>query len=337
MNLYTTELRRIFKRRLTRLMLVLLVLGLAGIVIGFSVASHKTGPAQLAAAEVEAEAQYRQQLQYHEASVRDCEAAKARGETVTDRYPPDCGKEFAPTRENFDARWYLPYQFEFRAGFGPFISVFAGILALFTFVVGASYVGAEWHSGGMMNLLLWRPKRLAVLLTKLAALLSAMLGLSLLLGALWTAAFWLIGKYDGVTGKVTQGMWESFALSGLRAVGLVLAVATIAFGLASLGRHTAMALGAAVGVGVVSEIGVRMVTGIVGMPFGDRYVLSTYALAWFEKKATLFDWDSCNFSMGECKPAQFVITWQNSALVFGLGTALVLAAALWSMRRRDIT
>jgi hypothetical protein len=32
-----------------------------------------------------------------------------------------------------------------------------------------------------------------------------------------------------------------------------------------------------------------------------------------------------------------VLTWQDSAVVFGVGTAVVLAAALWMMRRRDIT
>ncbi|RKR88878.1 ABC-type transport system involved in multi-copper enzyme maturation permease subunit [Micromonospora pisi] len=336
MNLYTTELRRIFKRRLTRIMLVLLVLGLGGIAVAFTVNSHKVGPAQVAAAEARAEAEYQQQVKYHEESVRGCEAAKAVG-AGTDRYPPDCGREWAPTRENFQAEWFMPYQFDFRAEFGVFISIFAGILALFGFVVGASYIGAEWHSGGMTNLLLWRPKRLTVLFTKLGALLTTLLGLSLVLGALWTAAFWLIGRFDGVTGKLTQGVWQSFALSGLRAVGLVLAVGAIAFGLASLGRHTAMALGVAVGVAVVSEIGIRTVMAIIGTPFGDRYVLSSYALAWFEKEWKLFDYNACNFQQGECTPGELVLTWQDSGLVFGVGTAIVLAAAIWAMRSRDVT
>jgi ABC-type transport system involved in multi-copper enzyme maturation permease subunit len=337
MSLYTTELRRIFKRRLTRLMLVLLVLGLAGIAIAFTVNSHKVGPAQVAAAEAKAEASYQEQVRYNQESIRDCEAAKARGDATSDRYPPDCGREWAPNREDFQAQWYMPYQFEFRKEFGIFISIFAGILALFAFVVGASYIGAEWHTGGMMNLLLWRPKRLTVLFTKLAALLSTLLGLSLLLGALWTAAFWLIGKYDGGTGKMTQGVWESFALDGIRAVGLVLAIGAIAFGLASLGRHTAMALGVAVGVTVVSEIGVRIIMNLIGTPFGDRYVLSTYAVAWFQKKWTIFDYQACNFSQGQCNPSELAITWQDSGLVFGVATVLVLAAATWAMRRRDVT
>jgi ABC-type transport system involved in multi-copper enzyme maturation permease subunit len=337
MSLYITELRRLAKRRLTRLLLVLLVLGLAGIATAFTVASHRIGPAQVAAAEARADAEYREQLRFHEQMVADCQAATARGEEISNKFPPDCGKDLAPARENFEARWFLPYQFHFQREFEIFISVFAFIVALFAFIVGASSVGAEWHTGGMMNLLLWRPKRLSVLLTKLAALLSALVGISALLGALWTAAFWLIGKYDGVTGRMTQGVWESFAISGARGVGLVLAVGAVAFGLASLGRHTAMALGAAVGVGVISEIGLRLGMTIAGVRFGERYVLSTYVLAWLQKKRELFDFRSCNFANGECRPDVFIVTWQDSALVFGIGTAVILGAAMWAMRRRDIT
>jgi ABC-2 type transport system permease protein len=339
-GLIKAEFRRLFKRRITRLMLVLLVVGLGTIAVAFSIASHKIGPAQVAAAEAEAQREYERSLQWHQEMVTECEAAKARGEDIVNRFPPDCGQgaEFAPQREQFDSEWYLPYQFEFREEFDVFISVFAGIVALFGFIVGASYVGAEWHSGGMMNLLLWRPRRLSVLLTKLGVLLGGVLGVTVVLGALWTVAFALIGKYDGVTGKMTQGAWESFAISGARGVGLVLAFAAIAFGLASLGRHTAMALGAAVGVGVVSEIGLRIALDIAGVRFADRWVLSTYAMAWFEKRWELTDWRACNLSpSGECLPDTFVVTWQQSGLVFGLGTAAVLAAAIWLIRSRDVT
>ena len=123
-----------------------------------------------------------------------------------------------------------------------------------------------------MNLLLWRPRRLPVLLTKLAASCSAACSaVTVVFGALWTAAFWAIGKFDGNIGKLTSGVWQSFALAGARGVGLVLAVAAIGFGLASLGRHTAMALGAATGVVVVSEIGLRIALPLMQVPFPDRF------------------------------------------------------------------
>ncbi|MEV4841993.1 ABC transporter permease subunit [Micromonospora matsumotoense] len=337
MSLYVTELRRLAKRRLTRVMLVLLVVGLTGIVTAFTFSSHKLSPAVIAQAQAESDANFRDAVKNWERSIVECDAAKARGEQTEDRYGPNCGRDWQPTADMFDPKWNLPYQFDFRGEFGIFIAVFAGAVALFAFLIGASFVGAEWSSGGMMNLLLWRPKRLTVLGTKLAAVLTTLTGVTVVLGALWTLAFWLIGTYRGTTAKVTSGVWQSAGISGLRALGLILAVGAVAFALASLGRHTAMALGVAVGVGVVSEIGIRVATTIAGVRFGDRWVLSTYALAWFQKQWKLIDYRSCDFAQGECTPKEMLVTWQDSALVFGIGTAVVVVAAFWMMRRRDVT
>lgn len=337
MSLYRAELRRLGKRRLTRYILVLLILGLAAIVGSFVYASHQIGPAEQALAATRAEAAYQEQVGYHRQYVAECEAAKAAGTSEQRGMPPNCSEITPPQREWFEARNYLPFQFDFRQTFGVFIAVFAGILALGAYLVGASFVGAEWSTGGMMNLLLWRPKRLTVLLTKLAALLTGVLATGAVLGALWTVALWLIARYDGVTGNLTAGAWRSFALDGARGLGLVLAVAAIGFGLASIGRHTAMALGAAVAVGIISEVGIRIATATIGIQFGDRWVLSSYALAWFQKKWTLSDFASCDFDpVNGCTPKELVLTWHDSAAIFAVGVVVVLLATLWTMRRRDV-
>jgi hypothetical protein len=337
-SLVRAEARRLLKRRVTRYTLLLMVLGLAAIAVSIALSSHPIGPDQLAAARAEATRQEQFAAEQAEVDRARCEEDKAAGR-LEERWGPgfDCANITAPTSGTFDANWYLPYQFEFRAEFSMFVAVFAGILALFAFIVGASFVGAEWNSGGMMNLLLWRPRRLGVLFTKLGVLLGGLLVTGLVLGALWTVSFWAIARYRGRVGELTSGAWQSFALDGARGLGLVLAVGAVAFGLASIGRHTALALGAAVAVGVVSEIGIRIVMGILGVPFGDRYVLSTYTASWFMKEYTLTDWNSCNFAQGACEPKEMLITWQESAVVFGAGTALVLVAAAWLMRTRDVT
>jgi len=337
MSLAKAELRRLFKRRVTRVFLALVLLGLALIPLVFTLTSQKTGPEQLRAAEVKAQADFEMAVREHQRVVAECEALKAGGATDLDmRYGPNCGKDYAPTREMFSAENYLPFEFTFRDEFGPSVMVFSAAVALVAFVIGASFVGAEWHSGGMMNLLLWRPRRIPVLLTKLGVVLATMFGVTVVLGALWTVAFWLIGRYDGVLGKLTAGVWQSFALTGARGATLVLLAAAIGFGLASLGRHTAMALGVGIGGIVVSEIGLRIALQIVEVPFADRYVVSTYVTAWLNKEFTLYDYRSCAFSMGQCNPAELTVTWQHSAIVFGVALALVLGGAIWSMRRRDI-
>ncbi|SBT48671.1 ABC transporter permease subunit [Micromonospora auratinigra] len=337
MSLYVTELRRLAKRRITRLLLVLLVLGLAGVATAFALSSHQLTKEVVAEAQAQADRQYQQALTEWKKTVADCDAAQARGERgLEEKFGPDCGRQWQPQPDMFDPKWSLPYQFDFRAEFPTFIAVFAGALALFAFIVGASFVGAEWNTGGMMNLLLWRPRRLAVLGTKLAALLTAVTGVTVLLGALWTAAFWLVGTSRGTTAKVTAGVWRSIGLDGLRALGIILVVGAVGFALASLGRHTAMALGAAVAVFAISEIGLRIAVAVLKVPFGDRYLLSTYAQAWFLKKVQLLDFRACEFAKGECRPAELLVTWQDSAWVFGLGAAVALVAAFWTMRRRDI-
>ena len=73
----------------------------------------------------------------------------------------------------------------------------AGLLALFGFVVGASFVGAEWSTGGMMNLLVWRPRRVRLLLGKLAALLLGVLRFVVVSGVAWLAALWTVSRFRG--------------------------------------------------------------------------------------------------------------------------------------------
>lgn len=333
MSLVRAERRRLFKRRFTRYMLVIGVLVLAAVAVGMWFSNTKVGPDQVAAAERRAQQDYQQSVVSYR---QHCETVK-RSSGVDPREKEFCEDPAAgPQPEHFRAEWYLPATFDFKREFEPLITVFAGILALIAFVVGASFVGAEWHSGGMMNLLLWRPRRLRVLLTKLGVLLGGLLTVGLVIGAAWTAAFWAIASYRGTTAKMTPGTWESLALTGARGLGLVLAAAAIGFGIASFGRHTAMALGIAIGVGVVGYVGVGIALSIVQVRFFERWLWPTYLQAWMDKKYVIFDYRSCEFTPGGCEPKTIEITWQHSGLVLAVVTALVLGLAIWSMRRRDV-
>ena len=71
---------------------------------------------------------------------------------------------------------------------------------------------------------------------------------------------------------------------------LVLVLAAIGFALASLGRHTAMALGGVVAVMVVGQFGLRHPAGRWrSVRFAEAWLLPTYALAWMTKTVTLQD------------------------------------------------
>ncbi|MEU4336778.1 ABC transporter permease subunit [Micromonospora lupini] len=338
MSLFRTELRRLGKRRFSRYMTLLGLLVLAAVVIGVFFTNQKIDATQLARAERQADQQYQDQVRWAEQERVNCEQAKTAGTPNDGRYPDDCSVISPPSRDQIDAKWFLPSTFDFRETFDETLIPFAAILALVGFIVGASFVGAEWSTGGMMNLLLWRPKRLTVLFTKLAALLTGVLAVTLPAAVLWFAGFWAVASFRGSTEKVTSGAWQSFALTGLRGVALVLVLTTIGFALASLGRHTAMALGGVVAVMVVFQFGLGILLEMASVQWAEAWLLPTYLLAWMTKKVTLQDYDSCNFNYsGECNPPTLDITWQQSSVLLVVGTVVILGAAVWSMRRRDIT
>ncbi|MFE0592713.1 ABC transporter permease subunit [Micromonospora echinospora] len=337
MSLYVTELRRLGKRRFTRYMTLIGLLVLLAVAVGTFLTNQKIGPEQRAAAERTAQAQYEEQVRYSQRERDACERAEAAGEPKDNRYPDDCSVITPPPRDSFEAQWFLPSTFDFRSNFGETLVTYAAILGLIAFVVGASFVGAEWSTGGMMNLLLWRPKRLNVLLTKLAALLTGVVAVTVLGLLAWTAAFWAVGSFRGSTARMTSGVWQSFALTGLRGFALVVVAAVVGFALASLGRHTAFALGGVLAVGVVGQFGLGVVLALADVKFPEAWLIPTYGLAWMGKEIKLENYDACNFSVsGGCEPDVLTITWQHSSVLLLTGLVLALGAAIWSMRRRDI-
>src|SRR5262249_26482062 len=153
------------------------------------------------------------------------------------------------------------------------------LLALFGFAVGASYIGAEWSSGGVLNLLLWRPNRTPVWLGKLGSLLAGVLGVGVALSLLWYATLWLLADHRG-SAAMTAGGLRSLALVDVRALPLALATATLGYAIAALGRNTASALGVAVAWVVIFELGLRIVLGLLEGVRPERWYLSTYVGAW---------------------------------------------------------
>ena len=53
------------------------------------------------------------------------------------------------------------------------VKAVAGIFAFMAFLVGATAAGAEWSAGTMQSLLYWEPRRVRVMVAKVAALAAA--------------------------------------------------------------------------------------------------------------------------------------------------------------------
>jgi ABC-2 type transport system permease protein len=333
-NLLNAELRRLFARRFTRLMLIVVLLVLGAVAAGIAANSHPRDAAAVARAQEKVDNIRRQA----ELDQQRCEEEQANppSDPAQRRFPPDfpCAQQTAwvPGVDNF-----LPYEFDFRKDAPQMVLVLGGLLALFGFGVGASFVGAEWHSGGMMNLLLWRPRRLPTILGKLTSLLLGVTVTAIGYTAVWAGALWAVASTRGSTAHMTAGVWRSLGLDSARALVLGLCAACIGFAIASLGRHTATALGVAVGYLVVFEIGVRIVLAMAGTHRPERFFLSNYVGAWLSKAQWFYDYHYCDTRPGACEAPKWAVHLNQGLIALGVLVLVPLMAALWSMRRRDIT
>ncbi|MFI1192453.1 ABC transporter permease subunit [Micromonospora sp. NPDC020750] len=334
MSLVRAELERLAARRFVQLMLVLLVLAFGVTAVTTLVGSHRPSSIEVAEAQ-QAAAEERQAL---EATYQRCLAA-ARGNLPPEEaesFPDDCSAFDPAQRERLPvATDHLQGVFNFANQARPLLYLLILFLVLFGFLVGASYIGADLSTGGVVNLLIWRPRRLAVLGAKLGTLLGALTAVSVLASTAYGGAFWLIGQTAGMPGATDGDFWPWLWLTWARGVVLVLFAATAGFAIATLGRRTAAALGAVMAYAVVWELGLRVVVEVVGIPRGEDWMLSTYLDAWLTGEARLSDATVCRGVSGYCDG-----TYQ---LGWGLGLAVLLAltggltvAAFAAFRRRDL-
>ena len=336
MSLYSAETRRLTKRRFTRLFLIGVTLILGAVAAGMFFTNQKVGPEQIASAQADARRDYEQAKVRFAQDVADCRAAQ--GTPRAEQWPPNCEGMVEPTPDSFQAQWYMPPTFDFRENFPDMVTTLAALLALVAFIVGASFVGAEWSSGGMMNLLLWRPQRLRVLGTKLAALLVFLTALTVVFSAIWTGLFVGIAEMRGSTDSMTPGAWQSIALMELRGLALVVVAAALGFGLASLGRHTAMALGVTIGALIVFQFGLGTVLNLAKVKFADAYLIPVWMIAWMDKEIKIEDYNSCDYSSaGGCVPDSLTLTWPMAGGILAGVFVLIVVVSMWTMRSRDIT
>ncbi|MEV6365642.1 ABC transporter permease subunit [Micromonospora musae] len=335
MKLVRAELERLGARRFVQLMLVLLVLAF-GVTASTTLAgSHQPTAAELVEARNQAAESRRQMDDVYQRCVDRVNGNLPPG-TEEEYFPADCS-EVDPVRQE-----RLPVATDFLSGVFVFsqqaeslLYFLIAFLVLFGFLVGASYIGADLNSGGVVNLLLWRPKRMTVLGAKLGTLLGGVLGLSLLASVAYLATFWVIGQAAGFPGHLDGAFWRDLGAVHGRGLVLVLLTTVLGFALATLGRHTSAALGTAAAYLVVWELGGRLVMEIVDAAHPDRFMLSSHVGAWLTGRVEFWDATACATATGFCDRV-YALTWQPAlAVLLGL-TAVLATAAFLVFRRRDL-
>jgi hypothetical protein len=253
--LFAVELRRLTARRLTRAIAAFVLLGIvAAGAIAFAISDRNiAGATERARAAATAEYQ-----------------ACLRGEFLspherTPGFDPASGCGLSALDEiTADPRLHLSVFLDVARNLGPL----AAILAL---IIGASFVGADWHHRVITTTLTWEPRRTRLLLAKVAAVAVASaagttVALALLGGALIPAA-----AFRGTT----QGAGSAWLLDVAGVVGRVALFAGVASvmgaALATIGRNTTAAVGAVfVWLAVVENLIRGLRPGWLGFFFGEN-------------------------------------------------------------------
>ncbi|MDP9797309.1 hypothetical protein J2S43_005821 [Catenuloplanes nepalensis] len=316
LHLLQAEARRLVARRFVQLMVVLLIGTCLIAVVSTVAGSHPPTDAELR----EATAQAARNYEYARESYDLC-----RVERPYLNCPEPDPADFRPEDQLFGT-------FVFAHEMSGLLYFVATFLSLFGFLVGASFIGAEMSSGGLTNLLLWRPQRPVVLGAKLAVVAGAVLALSVVVMAGYVAAFWGVSAISGFAGDTSGAFWPDLVLVAVRAILLVLGATVVGFSLAALGRHTAAALGVVAAYVVLWEVGLRIVLNVVETPEADRWMLSSYLAAFANGRLVLWN-SACDTP--DCV-AEYTLTWVDGTLVGGAVTLLTAVAAFVLTQRRDM-
>ncbi len=239
LRLIRAELRRLVSRRLTVITALVLLAGVG--LFQLAVNSAVSPPsAEFVAQQQQSYQQARQEWEKvdHAQAIQDC---VAQGETQAncERY------EAAPDPADYAI---TPSSFVDIGGIAMLFGAFVSMLA--TYLVAASFIGAEYTSGALANWLTFVPERLAVYAAKLVAVVlgSALAGAVVNFLVLGLAAL-LTRAHDG-----TLAGASTVAEQAGRAVVLAVIAGVLGFAIALVSRHTVAALGVVLGYLVVSTV-----------------------------------------------------------------------------------
>lgn len=220
MRLFAVELRRILSRRLFRLttLVVMALLIVAGVI---TFLTSDMSPAEVDRVRAE--------------RLQTCVGSAGFGEAPqgTRDFEAFCRQEMAAD---------LDPRVNYVEVVGAIVELAFPFMML-GWIMGASFIGAEWNNRTLTTLLTWEPRRVRVLVAKLLALVLVVAVWILFLLGFFAAALYPAAAVHGITSTVDASVLREMAESMLRVDALAVVMALLGFALATIGRNTAAALG----------------------------------------------------------------------------------------------
>jgi ABC-2 type transport system permease protein len=127
------------------------------------------------------------------------------------------------------------------------------LLVFAAFLIGASFVGAEFSTGAIGNWLTFEPRRLRVYSSKLLAAAIGLAPVAAVVLTIMLLGTYLIVAQLGNTSSTTGKVWGDLTAMGGRAILLIALGASLGGVVGLLLRHTAAAIGVAMGYLVLVE------------------------------------------------------------------------------------
>lgn len=328
MRLTKVELRRLFSRRLTTIALLgALVLTALMLFASYQQAKPLSGP-ELTSQRAQFDQMHKEWEVNGAQQVQDCLNAQTDAQKSDPKANLGCN-QLEPKVEN----WGKP-----AAKFAEMMprTLLAGsyLLAFVGFVVGASFVGAEFGNGSMANWLTFEPRRMRVYASKLAAAGLGLIPATVALLGLLTVGVWLIVRNFNPAAGTTAKVWGDLGEMGARSLGLALAATVAGAAIGVLLRRTVAVLGIVAGYLVLVE-------GVFGQALqGVRpWLLQLNVNGWLQHGTTYFI-DSCKTDARgsySCQGVEKVLTFGHSSAYLGLLVVFVVGLGALVFRRRDVS
>lgn len=249
-SLSAIEIRRFCSRRLMRVVAALAALG---ILVGGTITFFRSYRDDDATMRARVEAVRAREI---EPCVRgDFGVWQAR-----ERAPGGPGAPGSPERRQFCEKAVgTPYLPSRAFAIVALRDVFEGLaipLALLGWLLGATFIGAEWHHRTITTLLTWEPRRVRVLAAKAAAVALTVFTGAVLVHAVLGAALVPAAALRGTTAGTGAAWFRGVAGIALRSSALTTMASLAGFAVATVGRNTAVALGAGFGYVAILDAGV---------------------------------------------------------------------------------
>jgi ABC-2 type transport system permease protein len=328
MRLTKVELRRLLARRLTSIAVLgaLVITGL--LLFGAYQEAKPLGGALLASQR----AMFDQERKAWDANgaqqVKDCVAQQAQAAKSDPRANLNCDQ-----MEPRWARWGKPAA-TFRTMMPTVLLSGSYLLAFVGFLIGASFVAAEFSTGSMANWLTFEPRRTRVYASKLAAAGLGLIPVTVTVLGLLTAGVWLIVGHFGSTAGTTSKDWGDLAGMSIRSVVMTLAATVTGAAFGVLLRRTTAVLGIAIGYLVIVEAVFRQ-----PLQGAHAWLLQANLAAWLKHGATFF-LDRCttdgqgNYN---CQPVEKILTFGHAAAYLVLLVLFFVALGALVFRHRDVS